>query len=98
MSVRLISQDNDTVIDLGPAEKVSLGRRPCLNITAKSVGRDHCTVTTGFILERRVSPVVFANRKLYILRHGGATTLNTGQSSQVHVLPDRTISYCSRHS
>ncbi|BDA51434.1 probable DNA polymerase lambda at C-terminar half [Coccomyxa sp. Obi] len=83
MSVTLISQDNDTVIELGPAEKVSLGRKPCLNITAKSVGRDHCTVTTGFILEHRVNAVVFANRKVYIVRHGGATALNAGQSSQL---------------
>ena len=89
MSVRLISQDNDSVIELGPAEKVSLGRKPSLNILSKSVGRDHCTVTTGSFLDRRVSPVVFANKRLYILRHGAATSLNAGQSSQVHVLLDR---------
>lgn len=89
MSVRLISQDNDTVIELGPADKVSLGRKSSLNIISKSVGRDHCTVTTGFILDRRVSPVVFANKRIHILRHGGATSLNAGQSSQVHFLPDR---------
>lgn len=91
MAVRLIPRDSsDGVLELGPGEKISLGRKSSLGISTKTVSRDHCTITTNVSSERRsqVSPLsVFANKKLHIVRHGHASTLFAGDVSQViHVI------------
>ncbi len=83
MSVRLVSQDTGAHLELGSGDTFSLGRKASLGISAKNVSRDHCTVTTGVGSGHLVRPVVSANKKVYILRHGEAATLHAGELSEV---------------
>jgi len=87
MAVRLIPRDSSGgVLELGPGEKICLGRKSSLGISTKTVSRYHCTITASVSSERRSRASllsVLAHKKLHIVRHGHASTLLAGNVSQV---------------